>query len=246
LIRRERRILPRSGGKKLYHLVKDELAEQHLKYGRDKFFAIMRNAGLLVPKRRCYIQTTDSKGWMKQYQNLAKGFKVTAPEQLWVSDITYISTSEGFSYLSLITDAFSRKIVGYKISDNMETAMCVEALQMAISKRLTPKEHKIIHHSDRGLQYCSKLYWRKCNAGGLIMSTTQDGNPYDNALAERMNRTIKEEFLIELKPKTRALAEQLIRESIELYNNYRPHLSLQMKTPNYVHKNSLVSIKKPS
>jgi putative transposase len=230
----------------LYHLVKAELAEQHLKFGRDKFFTIMRNAGLLVPKRRNFIRTTDSTGWLRQYKNLAKGFNVTAPEQLWVSDITYINTGEGNSYLSLITDAFSRKIVGYKFADNMETAICIEALQMAVNKRVTPKNHKIIHHSDRGLQYCSKLYWRKCTAGGLLMSTTQDGNPYDNALAERMNRTIKEEFLLDIKPKTRIIAEQLIKESIDIYNNYRPHLSLQMKTPNLIHHNGLAAIKKPS
>ena len=206
----------------------------------------MRNAGLLVPRRRNFIRTTDSTGWLRQYKNLAKGFNVTAPEQLWVSDITYINTGEGNSYLSLITDAFSRKIVGYKFADNMETITCIEALQMAVNKRVTPKNHKIIHHSDRGLQYCSKLYWRKCTAGGLLMSTTQDGNPYDNALAERMNRTIKEEFLLEIKPKTRIMAEQLIKESIDIYNNYRPHLSLQMKTPNQIHQNGLAAIKKPS
>jgi putative transposase len=203
----------------------------------------MRNAGLLVAKRRNFIRTTDSTGWLRQYKNLAKGFQVSAPEQLWVSDITYISTGEGNSYLSLITDAYSRKIVGYKFADNMETTTCLEALQMAVNKRVTPKNHKIIHHSDRGLQYCSKLYQRKCTAGGLIMSTTQDGNPYDNALAERMNRTIKEEFLLEIIPKTRAVTEQLIKESIDIYNNYRPHLSLQMKTPNQIHQIGLQTLK---
>jgi len=203
----------------------------------------MRNAGLLVAKRRNFIRTTDSTGWMKQYQNLTKDFKVTAPEQLWVSDITYINTAEGNSYLSLITDAFSRKIVGYKFADNMETATCLEALKMAVSKRVTSKTNKIIHHSDRGLQYCSKLYWRQATAGGLILSTTQDGNPYDNALAERMNRTIKEEFLLDVIPRTRAMAEELVKESIEIYNNYRPHLTLKMNTPNQIHKQGLKSIK---
>lgn len=159
----------------------------------------------------------------------------TAPEQLWVSDITYIRSQQGWMYLSLITDAFSRKIVGYSIADNMEAATVAEALKMALNGRLD-KASSPLHHSDRGIQYCSKEYTELAIANGLKLSMTQNGDPYENALAERMNRTLKEEFGLGIVLPDKHTAIPLTKQAIDLYNNRRPHLSLNMKTPEQIHK----------
>jgi transposase InsO family protein len=231
----ERKLLPRVGGRKIHHLIAPILQQQGLKFGRDKLFSLMKEHHLLIKPRRRYIQTTNSKHWMKKYPNIAQELSITAPEQLWVSDITYIKTEEGNCYLSMITDAYSRKIMGYSIADNMEAATVSEALKMAIKNRIYP-EAKLVHHSDRGIQYCSKEYISIAASGKIRMSMTEQSDPYENALAERMNRTIKEEFCLDhiLKGKTQTL--QAIKEAIWLYNNYRPHQSLSLKTPNQVHQ----------
>lgn len=162
---------------------------------------------------------------------------LSAPEQLWVSDITYIRSEEGWMYLSLITDAFSRKIVGYSIADNMEAASVAAALKMALNGRLD-KTARPVHHSDRGIQYCSKEYTELAIANGLKLSMTQNGDPYENALAERMNRTLKEEFGLGAMLPSKRTAIPLTEQAVDLYNNRRPHLSLDMKTPQQMHKKS--------
>lgn len=162
---------------------------------------------------------------------------LSAPDQLWVSDITYIRSLEGWMYLSLITDAFSRKIVGYSVADNMEAATVSEALKMALNAR-PDKTAYPVHHSDRGIQYCSKDYTALAISNGLKMSMTQNGDPYENALAERMNRTLKEEFGLGATLPDKQTAKPLTKQAIELYNNRRPHLALNMKTPEQVHKKS--------
>jgi putative transposase len=189
----ERLLLPRLGTRKLYYLIEAQLTQWDIKCGRDKLFKWLKEDGLLILPGKRYVQTTNSKHHFRKYENLAKGILPSAPEQLWVSDITYIRSAQGWMYLSLITDAFSRKIVGYNIADNMEAATVAEALKMALKSRLD-KSSCPIHHSDRGIQYCSKEYTELAINNGLKMSMTQNGDPYENALAERMNRTLKEEF----------------------------------------------------
>jgi len=228
--------MPRLGTRKLYHLIKPQLAEEEIKCGRDKLFRCLREEGLLInPKPRRYIQTTNSKHFFRKYPNLAKNMTVTAPEQLWVSDITYIRTAEGWMYLSLITDAWSRKIVGHSMADNMEAATVADALRMALATRID-KSARPVHHSDRGIQYCCKEYTSLAEAHGLPMSMTENADPYENALAERMNRTLKEEFGLGGTLPCKAVAKPMSDEAVFLYNTKRPHLSLQMKTPEQVHK----------
>jgi transposase InsO family protein len=232
---KERALLPRLGTRKLYYLIGDQLRQEGIKCGRDKLFRWLREEGLLILPVRRYIQTTNSKHHFKKYGNMAKDIEPTAPEQLWVSDITYIRSQQGWMYLSLITDAFSRKIVGYSIADNMEAATVAEALKMALNGRLD-KNARPVHHSDRGIQYCSREYTELAIKNGLKLSMTQNGDPYENALAERMNRTLKEEFGLGTTLPDKQTAKPLTKQAIDLYNNRRPHLSLNMKTPEQIHK----------
>jgi len=189
---------------------------------------------LILPRRR-YIQTTMSKHWLRKYPNLVKDIVVERPDEVWVSDITYLKTDEGNCYLNMVTDAYSRKIVGYVIADNMEAAQMKQAFQMAVRGRIN-KQHPLIHHSDRGLQYSSAEYVSIADKHQIKMSMTENGDPYENALAERMNRTLKEEFGLGTVLKSKLHAKLLTEEAIELYNNRRPHLSLNMKTPQSVYK----------
>ena len=220
----------RSGTRKVHHLIKEDLQRRNVKCGRDKLFEIMRYYGLLIKPRRRYVQTTMSKHWLRKWPNIIKNRIVTGPDEVWVSDITYLKTREGNCYLNMITDMWSRKIVGYAIADNMETESMIGALRMATSQRRCLLHHTI-HHSDRGLQYCSKEYEQLASQHNICLSMTENGDPYENALAERMNRTIKEEFGMDKMLSTRQQAKQLVEESIYLYNHKRPHLALKMKTP---------------
>jgi transposase InsO family protein len=195
LVQNERKLLPGVGGRKIKYLIQPQLEKNNISFGRDKLFKLMRENNLLIKPRRRYIQTTNSKHWMRKYPNIAKDLKITMPEQLWVSDITYLKTEEGNSYLSLVTDAFSRKIMGYCIADDMQAGTTAKALKMAIENRLY--NHPVIHHSDRGLQYCSQEYVSLATDNNISMSMTEQSDPYENALAERMNRTIKEEFCLD-------------------------------------------------
>lgn len=236
LVERQRKLLPRLGTRKLYHLISQELGQLNIKFGRDKLFALLSKHDLLIKPKRRYMQTTMSRHYLRKWPNITKGLKVKEPDQLWVSDITYIKTQEGNCYLNMVTDAYSRKIVGYAIDATMETTSMVNALKMATAQKINTKA-KTIHHSDRGLQYCSKEYVRLTAKNNIRLSMTENSDPYENALAERMNRTIKEEFGINRRLKTKKQAIQLVRESIYLYNTKRPHLSLNMRTPEQVYKN---------
>lgn len=230
----ERKLLPRLGGKKTHFLITPHLQLHNIKFGRDKLFTLLRENNLLIKPRRRYIQTTNSKHWMKKYPNKARNMKLTAPEQLWVSDITYLKTEEGNCYLTMVTDAYSRKIVGYCIADNMEASSVAEALQMGIKNRRF--NHALLHHSDRGLQYCSKEYVELAESAHIKMSMTEQSDPYENALAERMNRTIKEEFCLDHILKSKQQTYEAVKQAIWLYNNYRPHQSLSLKTPEQQHQ----------
>ena len=237
LVDAERKLLPRLGTRKIYHLIRPGLEALGLKVGRDKLFDWMREYGLLVKPRKRYVQTTMSKHWMRKYPNLVRDMDITSPEQVWVSDITYIATEEGNCYLNMVTDAYSRKIVGYTLDDNMEAANMVAALKMALLGKRSG--NCTIHHSDRGTQYCSREYVGTAEASGIRMSMTEQSDPYENALAERMNRTIKEEFGLDGRVKTRQQAREVVKEAVELYNERRPHLSLQMNTPSRVHQTKI-------
>jgi len=179
-----------------------------------------------------------SKHWLRKWPNIIKQKVVSYPDQVWVSDITYLKTEQGNCYLNMITDAFSRKIVGYAVADNMETETMIKALKMAIGQR-KESYRQTIHHSDRGLQYCSKEYELMTRQNNIILSMTENGDPYENALAERMNRTIKEEFGLDKVLKNKEQVKLLVAESIFLYNQKRPHLALKMKTPDYIYQTKI-------
>lgn len=238
MVDRERKLLPRLGTRKVYYLIKADLQRQGLKLGRDKLFALMRQHDLLIKPRRRYMQTTMSKHWLRRWPNLIKGKKVQSPDEVWVSDITYLKTKQGNCYLNMITDVYSRKIVGYAIADNMETESMIGALKMATAQRRYPLI-STIHHSDRGLQYCSKDYVSMAHKHDIRISMTENGDPYENALAERMNRTIKEEFGMDSILSTKEQAMRLVEESIFLYNCKRPHLALNMRTPETTYKTKI-------
>jgi len=194
VVMRYRCTMPRIGTRKLYFLIKDELNALNIKIGRDVLFDFLRAEHLLIKPKRSYVKTTNSKHWMKKHPNLIKDLQVNKPEQLWVSDITYIKTDSGHEYLSLITDAYSKKIMGYELLSNLSAEGPLRALEMALKNR--KYAHDLIHHSDRGLQYCSDDYTTKLNKNNIKISMTENGDPYENAIAERVNGILKYEFLI--------------------------------------------------
>lgn len=238
-----RRQMPRLGTRKLYHLLKEDFAHHAIKMGRDALFTFLRKNGLLVSKKKRYTLTTNSKHWMRKYPNLIKDIPLTRPEQVWVADITYIDTSEdGNAYLHLITDAYSKRIMGYELCDNMEAASTHKALKMALTNR-QHKSQPLIHHSDRGLQYCSALYTNCLIKNNITISMTENGDPYENAIAERVNGILKDEFGLSEKLNNTNQAYQLTKQSINIYNTIRPHLSCQMLTPLQMHQQNQIKIK---
>lgn len=228
-----RRFMPRLGTRKLYYLLKPKFDANGIKLGRDGLFDYLRSKNLLIKKARNYHKTTQSKHWMKKHPNLFKDLVVSQPEQVFVSDITYLETHEGLCYLSLVTDAYSRKIMGHDVSQTMTTKDISRALKQAVGNRLSTQP--LLHHSDRGVQYCSQEYQNHLNANAIKPSMTDGYDCYQNALAERVNGILKHEFLL---TKCQNLAElkRTVKQSIAIYNGYRPHLSLGMRTPNEVHK----------
>ena len=228
-----RRYMPRVGTRKLYFLLKSKLKAKGIKLGRDALFNYLRNERLLVCPKRSFIKTTNSRHWMKKHPNLLKEQKPCHPESVLVRDITYVQSDEGVHYLSLVTDAFSRKIMGYELSSEMKATDVVKALDMAIRARRY--RCSCIHHSDRGLQYCSSVYQDTLKNGSIKPSMTDGYDCYQNALAERVNGILKQEFLLN-RCKDMTELKQLVKESINIYNTMRPHLSLGMKTPNEVHE----------
>ncbi len=225
--------MPRLGVRKLYFLLKPKLEDQGIKLGRDGLFDYLREQNLLVEPKRSYTKTTYSKHWMKKHPNLLADTEVERPEQVFVGDITYVESDEGVHYLSLITDACSRKIMGHELSREMKAKDTVKAITQAIGRRKT--NLPLIHHSDRGVQYCSGLYQAELQRHNIVPSMTDGYDCYQNALAERINGILKQEFLL-YRCKTFKELKVLVAESIEIYNRLRPHLSLGMKTPEEVHK----------
>jgi len=228
-----RRIMPRLGTRKLYYLIKPMLMESGIKLGRDGLFDYLRDEGLLVKPRRSYTKTTYSKHWMRKHPNLLKETTAERPEQVFVSDITYLESDEGVHYLSLVTDAFTRKIMGYEVSREMKSSDVAKAVKMAIGARHT--RQPLIHHSDRGVQYCAGEYQQILASNNIRPSMTDGYDCYQNALAERVNGILKQEFL-HYRCKSFDELRSLVKQSVTIYNQLRPHLSLGMKTPEEVHE----------
>ena len=233
--------MPRIGTRKLYYLLKDQFKEEGLRIGRDKLFSILRQEQLLIIKKRRYTKTTDSKHWMHKYPDLIKGITLVRPEQLWVADITYVAIESGYVYLHLVTDAYSKRIMGYCVSNNLSATGTMNALKMAISHR--KYDHALIHHSDRGLQYCSSGYVNLLVKNEVSISMTQDGSPYDNAVAERVNGILKDEFGLDEVFIDINEAHKHTRQAISSYNNKRPHLSCSMLTPQQMHDQRSLKLK---
>jgi len=229
-----RKQLPRLGTRKLLELLGPHLVSHDIKVGRDYLFDLLEAYKLLIRRRKRKVFTTDSRHWMRKYSNLIRELQITRAEQLWVSDITYIRVQNQWGYLSLITDAYSRKIMGFCFRKDMSTQGCVIALQMALANRVYPL-WVLIHHSDRGSQYCSKEYVELLASAGIAISMTESGDPYENALAERMNGIIKGEFNLYESQTSFDQTHQRVADSIAAYNGLRPHSSCDYLTPNLAH-----------
>lgn len=231
-VRKLRRNHPRMGVRKLLHRLKGWLVKQGLKTGRDRLFALMRRFELLVRVKRRRTRTTWAGAW--RCENHLEKVTLTGPHQAYVSDITYIQTVHGFCYLTLITDAWSRCIVGYAVSNRLTTDGSLCALRQALAKRPDTGK-RLIHHSDRGVQFTDHRYRKMLSDNNAVSSMGAKGDCYDNALAERMNGILKLEYGLDGTFRNRAEVEQAVRESVWLYNHERPHQSLAYQTPIEVH-----------
>lgn len=231
-----RKLQPRIGGKKLYHLIKSFLVLHRIKIGRDKFLDLLTLYGLQIERRRSKPRTTDSNHWMKKYDNLIKEWAPTQSNQLWVSDITYLHLTDRDAFLSLVTDAWSRKVVGFHVSKSLKAEGCIRALEMAIAG--CGNTEGLIHHSDRGVQYCCQDYVDILKENKVKISMTQSGDPRDNAIAERVNGILKTELLEPIFADLEA-ARREVEKAINIYNYLRPHCSISMLTPALVHGKTL-------
>jgi len=240
LVHEIRKSMPRIGAKKLYHLLLDKLVLMDV--GRDKFFTILRANHLLIQPKRRYHVTTNSHHRFRKHQNLVLSIDVNRPEQVWVSDITYIGKRDNPCYLSLVTDAYSKKIMGHYVANNLNTESSVMALKMAIKQR-TYKDLPLIHHSDRGLQYCADQYQNVLQKNNILCSMTQNSDPYENAVAERINGILKQEFMIDKYEQNVEIMKLIVKEAVEIYNENRPHFSNYLLTPNQMHQQNKLKIR---
>ncbi|MBC7389565.1 MAG: IS3 family transposase [Opitutaceae bacterium] len=226
------------GTRKLYEKIQDFLLEHNIKMGRGALFDLLASNGLLVRKRRRTISTTMSYHRYHKWPNLINGFVPSGINQLYVSDITYWKIKTGYIYISLITDAYSHKIVGYNVADNLETMESRKALELALHG-FGGRASQLIHHSDRGLQYCSSEYVKLLQQHGIRISMTETSEPTDNAIAERVNGILKNEYLLNYEVDSLDEAKKLLDQTIRLYNKERPHMSVGMLTPEIVHEHNL-------
>lgn len=234
-----RKDFPRMGCKKLLIFLQNRLQQADIKIGRDAFFGLLKRNQLLVKRRRSSRKTTYSDHWMRKYPNLVRDFVPSAPNQLWVSDITYVDSKDKPLYLSLITDAYSRKIVGWNLSPTLAAIHTVNALKMGL--RTLPANHSgLIHHSDRGVQYCCNEYVKELSKHGVLISMTESGDPLENALAERVNGILKTEWLNKFSKQTPRELLASVNKVIMLYNEKRPHQSISYQTPSDVHAKGLL------
>jgi len=230
----------RMGTRKLLEKLSPFMLEHQIKMGRDGLFDLLSANHLLVRKRKRRIQTTQSFHWLRKYLNLIREFVPTAPNQLWVSDITYWKiNNNNHVYISFITDAFSHKIVGYHVAESLESIETIQALKMALSDLGSESHFQLIHHSDRGVQYCHHDYVKLLQDYDIKISMTENGNPLENAIAERVNGIIKEEYLQDYTVNTITEAKKVLSFVVKLYNEERPHMSIGNLFPNQVHKLNL-------
>lgn len=246
LVKEQRMRQPRVGTRKLHHMLQGPLSRLGIALGRDAMFDVLRNAKMLVPPGRAYHKTTHSHHRFRRHPNLLKSgpqqVQATDSEQVWVADITYLPTAGRFVYLSLVTDVYSRKIVGWHVHESLQTEEVAQALQMALKERKT--RQRLVHHSDRGIQYCSSYYQQLHQRHGVTCSMTDGYDCYQNALAERVNGILKTEFLL-TRPQDLHQARRMVEQSIDIYNRERVHLSLKMQTPEAVHRASLAGLLRP-
>jgi len=233
MVAQVRRELPGLGLRKLYMCLYRPFRSNGIKMGRDKLNTLLRKHGLLITKRKRLPKTTQSNHWFRKYNNLLKDLEVTSSEQVWVADITYISIGYDFNYLSLITDAYSRKIMGYHLHHQLTNEGTIKALKMALSNRITCGY--LVHHSDRGVQYCSYDYVDILRKEGIEISMTEFGEAYENPIAERVNGILKTEFGLSQVYRSRTQALIAVEQSIKAYNNLRPHMSCDWLTPEAAH-----------
>jgi transposase InsO family protein len=233
LVKNRRKSLPREGVRKLTKSLNKEFTSANLKIGRDTLFNILRKHNMLTLRKKYSSRTTNSLHRFYKYKNIIKDIEVTRPNQVWVSDITYIRTIKGFCYLALITDMHSRKIVGYDISNSLELKGCERALNKALYQ--AKDTNGLIHHSDRGIQYCSNLYTQILKRNNIAISMTEENHCYENAIAERVNGILKDEFYLDQTFDSLQHAKRATKNAINLYNEIRLHLSLNYKTPNMVY-----------
>ncbi|HSQ85548.1 MAG TPA: IS3 family transposase [Desulfobacterales bacterium] len=229
-----RRDHPRMGYEKLHELMQPFLSEHGIKMGRDKFSVLLSEHGLQVRKSKRKAKTTNSNHLFKKYPNIVRDLDISFPGKLWVSDITYIRTKYGFAYLSLITDAYSRKVVGWCLWYDLTSTGALNALKMAVETEDTSK--RLIHHSDRGIQYCCYDYVNYLKESNILISMTEQGDPYENAIAERVNGILKDEYDLYQTFEDYNTANEAVKIAIEKYNNQRPHRSCDMLTPAQAHK----------
>lgn len=233
IVKNRRKSLPREGVRKLTRSLEQEFIESNLKIGRDTLFNILRKHNMLTLRKKYSSRTTNSLHRFYKYKNIIKDIHVTRPNQVWVSDITYIRTIKGFCYLALITDMYSRKIVGYDISNSLELKGCERALNKAMYQ--AKNTSGLIHHSDRGIQYCSNVYTQILKKNNIAISMTEENHCYENAVAERINGILKDEFYLDQTFDSLQHAKRATKNAINLYNEIRLHLSLDYKTPNMVY-----------
>ncbi|MCB9033152.1 MAG: IS3 family transposase [Chitinophagales bacterium] len=235
---------PRIGTRKLYIMLEAFMLSHQIKMGRDALFNLLSQYNLLIRKRRSNIKTTQSHHWLKKYPNLIKDLTPTKPNQLYVSDITYWKINIGYVYISLITDAYSHKIVGYHLSETLDADSSLKALKMALLPLDTKLNSSLIHHSDRGVQYCSHKYVNLLQQNSIDVSMTENGDPLENAIAERVNGILKEEYLDHYDLRNITEAKILLDQVIKLYNEDRPHMSIGNLVPSLVHQNQTIKIEK--
>lgn len=228
----------RIGTRKLYDIMQPFILEHRIKMGRDGLFNLLAANYLLVRKRKRRIQTTNSYHWFRKYPNLIREFVPTEINQVWVSDITYWKLKENHVYISFITDACSHKIVGYQVAETMEAIESIQALQMALATLKPNSNLQLTHHSDRGIQYCSHAYVKLLLDQNIKISMTENGDPLENAIAERINGIIKGEYLETYDIENIQDAKQLLIAVVDLYNNERPHMSIGNLTPNQMHNSN--------
>lgn len=233
-IKELRKKLPRLGARKMYDMLQDIIKTNAIKIGRDTFFLLLKGEDLLVKKKRKHIHTTDSNHVYKRYKNLIKEYIPTAPEQIWVSDITYLSIEKGFVYLSIVTDLYSKKIMGYHVGETLEVRGPLEALKMALKNRIY-LDSLLIHHSDHGIQYCCYEYISVLEMNKIQISMSARGNPYENAAAERVNGILKDEFYLDRCFRDLQEVECVVKDTVRIYNSLRPHASCDYLTPNQAH-----------